>query len=116
MEEIMARKKEYRMTENEMFSTWMYNETSKRKGIEAFQIQQLREVVEKGGADILTNFRDKYKALRIDGERKEVVDTYYMEKMSAVRQQYQTRIRRDPSGRDYYENRKGRNIKRKGVL
>ena len=55
----MARKKEYGMTENEMFLTWMCNETSKIIGIEAFQMQQLREVVEKGGEYILTNFRDK---------------------------------------------------------
>ena len=86
MEEIMARKKEYGMTENKMFSTWMYNETSKRKGMEAFQMQQLREVVEKGGDEVLTNLRDKYKALRIDGERKETVDLYYMGKTSEARQ------------------------------
>ena len=49
MEELRARKEEYKVSESEWFSTWMFIEASKRRGMESFQVQELRNVVKTGG-------------------------------------------------------------------
>ena len=52
IEELRARKEEHNVTDNEWFSTWMFIEASKRKGMEAFQLQELRNVVKTGGEEV----------------------------------------------------------------
>ena len=49
MERLQTRKETYKVKDKEWFSTWMMIQTRKRKGIESFQLQGLREVVKKGG-------------------------------------------------------------------
>ena len=63
MESIRVRKEEYKMTEGEWFSTWMYIEAAKRKGMELYELNQLRDVVKTGGEEVLIRFREKYKEL-----------------------------------------------------
>ena len=90
----------------------MFIEVLKREGMEAFQLQELRNVVKTGG-EVMTRFRDKYKELRIETGRKKTVDSYYMGRQSKSRERYQnSRIRRDFHGRDYYHDGRGRNDSR----
>ena len=58
----------------------MMIETKKRKGIESFQLQELRNVVKTGGEDVMKDFREKYRALKIESNRGKVTDTFYMGK------------------------------------
>ena len=52
MERLYARKEENKVKDKEWFSTWMMIETRKRKGIENFQLQGLRDLVKKGGEEV----------------------------------------------------------------
>ena len=70
MERLYARKEENKVKDKEWFSIWMMMETKKRKGIEKFQLQELRNVVKKGGEDVMKDFRQKYRALKIVKRRK----------------------------------------------
>ena len=101
------------MTHKEWDAVWMMVQTRKRKGVESYQLQELRKVVKEIGDAVLTKFRDKYKELKIESNRGRHADTYFMGKESTSRQRYQNqRIRRDLQGRDYYQERKGRSDSR----
>ena len=57
--ELIARKEEKKVTSKERDSIWMMVETKKRKGIENYQLQELRKVVKGNRDDIMKEFRDK---------------------------------------------------------
>ena len=59
MEKLIARKEEKRVTSKEWDSIWMMVETKKRKGIENFQLQELRKVVKANGDEVMKEFRDE---------------------------------------------------------
>ena len=61
-----------------------------------------------------SNEREKYKELKIESNRGKVTDSYYMGHESRSRQRFQSqqRVRRDSQGRDYIQDRKGRNDSR----
>ena len=106
----------------------MMIETKKRKGIESFQLQELRNVVKAGGEEVMSEFRDKYRELKIESNRGKAREAYYMGNQSLSRQRYHSqrnradsqgrdyyhiqRTRTDSKGRDYYQERNGRNDSR----
>merc|ERR1712112_494060 len=110
MENLHTKKERLGITEREWFSMFMMVQTKKRKGVESHQLQSLREVVKKGGEDVMKEFREKYKEMIIESNRGKVSDTYYMGHESRSRQRFhsQQRIRKDLGGRDYFQDRKGR--------
>ena len=88
MERLQTRKEIYKVTDREWFSIWMMMQAKKRKGIESFQLQGLREVVKKGGEEVMKEFREKYKELKIESNRGKVTDSYYMRNQSLSRQRF----------------------------
>ena len=60
-------------------------ETKKRKGIENHQLQELRNVVKANGDDVMKDFREKYRALKIESNRGKAADTFYMGRQSLSR-------------------------------
>ena len=113
MERLYARKDENEVKHKKWFSTWMMIETKKRKGIESFQLQELRNIVKTGGEEVMNEFRDKYRELKIESNREKTTDSYYMGNRSLSRQRFHNeRTRRDSQGRDYYQERNGRNDSR----
>ena len=108
MEKFIARKEEKKVKDKEWNSIWMMVETKKRKGIENYQLQELRNVVKKNGDNVMKDFRDKYRELKIESNRGKPAETFYMGKQSLSRQRYHNqRTRRDSQGRDYYQERRG---------
>ena len=94
-------------------TTWMMTGAKKRKGIENYQLLELRKVVKANGATFQKDFREKYRELKIESNRGKQADTYCMERQSISRQRYhEQRTRRDSKGRDFYQERKGRNDSR----
>ena len=104
MERLYARKEEKKVKDKEWFSTWMKIETKKRKGIENYQLQELRNIVKAGGEHVKKDFREIYRALKIESNRGILTDTYYMGKQCLLRQRFHSqRTRRDSQGRYYYQ-------------
>ena len=74
---------------DEFYSAWMIGKMKKWKKMEGFEIQALRDVVKKGGPEVIEKFEKKFKEVRIEGKRKYVSSstmftetlpsTYYME-------------------------------------
>ena len=53
----------------------MLQKLQKRKRMENFEIQSLREIVKTGGPDVVKNFEDKFKSeIRVEGKRKTFKD------------------------------------------
>ena len=107
MERLIARKEEKKVKDKEWNSIWMMVETKKIKGIENYQLQELRNVVKANGDDVMKDFRDKYRALKIESNRGKAAYTFYMGRKSLSRQRFHSqKTRRDSQGRDYYQERK----------
>ena len=79
MKEINQRRNELKISENEWFSTWMLGRVKKRKRMDNFEYQALRNVIKEGGVNVIDNFERKYKELKIEGNRKKVAETMYVE-------------------------------------
>ena len=60
------------MTQEEWYSVWMLGKMKKRKKMDNFEIQALRDVVKEGGLDVIDKFEKKFKEIRIEGKRKAV--------------------------------------------
>merc|ERR1712082_221283 len=113
MEKIIARKEEKQVTMREWDAIWMMIGARKRKGIENYQLLELRKVVKANEVTVQKDFREKYRELKIESNRGKQLDTYYMGRQSLSRQRYhEQRTRRDSQGRDFYQERKGRNDSR----
>merc|ERR1712121_269681 len=113
MEKMIARKEEKRGTMREWDAIWMMIGARKRKGIENYQLLELRKVVKENKDTVQNDFREKYRELRIESNRGKPAETLYMGKQSISRQRYnEQRTRRDSQGRDFYEERKGRSDSR----
>ena len=82
MEKLIARKEEMKVTSKEWDSVWMMVETKKRKGLENYQLQELRKVVKANGDEVIKEFRDKYKELKIESNKGRPADIYYTGKQS----------------------------------
>ena len=69
-------------------------------------MQELRKVVKTNGDEVIKQFRDKYKELKIESNRGRPADTNYVGKQSLSRQRFHSqRTRRDSQGRDYYQEK-----------
>ena len=82
MEEIDQRRKELKITEDEWFSVWMLGRVKKRKRMDNFEYQALRQVVKEGGAQVIENFKRKFKEMKVEGNRKSVAVVLYSKKDS----------------------------------
>ena len=56
MKEIYQRRKELNITQDEWFEVWMLGRMRKRKIMDDYEIQNLRDVVKEGGDDIIDRF------------------------------------------------------------
>ena len=65
--------------------------TRKRKSVETFQYQALRDVIKAGGDTVVKNFGDKFRELKIEGSRKKTVETLCMGTKSGARRNFQER-------------------------
>ena len=87
----------------------MMIETKKRKGIESFQLQELRNVVKAGGEEVMSEFRNEYWELKIESNRGKTTEAYYMGNQSLARTRYNNQRNRTSSqGRDYHSNQRNR--------
>ena len=55
------------MTEDEWVAVWMLGVVKKRKRLDKLIYQALRDVVKLGGDNVIQNFEEKFKELRIEG-------------------------------------------------
>ena len=69
----------------------MLQMTKKRKSVEIFQYQALRDIVKVGGDDVVKNFGAKFRELKIEGSWKKLVETLFMETESGARRNFQGR-------------------------
>ena len=60
------------MTEDEWVSVWMLGIVKKRKRLDKFVYQSLRDIVKVGGDNVVKNFEEKFKELLVEGNRKEI--------------------------------------------
>ena len=63
IKELRQRRVELKMTYNEFHSVWMLGKMKKRRKIESFEIQALRNVVKEGGPDVVNTFEKKFKEI-----------------------------------------------------
>ena len=61
MEELDLREKELKISHKEWKSVWMLQMTRKRKSVEMFQYQALRDVIKAGGETVVKNFGKKFR-------------------------------------------------------
>merc|ERR1712240_434197 len=91
---------------------WMMHGAKQRKGIESFQLLQLRDVLKTESNEMQKEFVSKYRELKIEsnrGKQTSPVNTLITGKRSLSRQRYHDqRIRRDSKGRDFYQERRSR--------
>ena len=71
MKELEQKKKDLKVTEDEWDAVWMLTVVKKQKKIDKFIQQALRDVVKLGGDDMIKNFEDKFKELRVEGCHKD---------------------------------------------
>ena len=103
MEKMIARKEEKQVTMREWDAIWMMIGARKRKGIENYQLLELRKVVKANEVTVQKDFREKYRELRIESNRGKQLDTYYMGRQRLSRQRYyEQRTRSYSQGRDFY--------------
>ena len=96
MKEIGVRKKELKVTDEEMLTMWMLWTVKKRKKMETYEYHILRDVVKKEEGEAMSmRFEEKYKELKVEGKREKVVETHYMGSESLSRQRYQRSQSRD---------------------
>ena len=69
----------------------MLQMTRKRKSVEMFQYQAMRDVVKAGGDTVMKNFGDKFRELKVEGSRKKTVETPFMGTESGARRNFQDR-------------------------
>ena len=69
MKEIRRRKTELNITRDEWLATWILGRIKKRKRVDSHKLQTLRNVVMKGGEEVIKNFEDAFKEVRIEGKR-----------------------------------------------
>ena len=116
-EKIISRQNETKVTLTEWNAIWMMHGAKQRKGIESFQLLQLRDILKAGSDEMQKDFVSKYRELKIEsnrGRQNTPVNTVnMMRKSSKSRQRYHDqRIRRDSRGRDFYQERRSRNDSR----
>ncbi len=81
MSELRKRRVDLEITFDELHIVWMLQKLKKRRKMENFELQTLREVVKVNGPDVVKNFEEKFKEIRVEGKRKSLKDstTHYTE-------------------------------------
>ena len=67
------------MTDAEWAADWMIGIIKKRRKIDKYVYQSLRNIVKEGSVNILKNFEDKFKEMRVEGCRKDASSVMYTE-------------------------------------
>merc|ERR1712121_212868 len=97
-EKIIARQNETKVTLEEWNAIWMMHGAKQRKGIESFQLLQLRAALKTESSEMQKEFVSKYRELKIEsnrGKQTTPVETLMMRKRSLSRQRDQdSRTRR----------------------
>ena len=106
MERMYSRMEEKKVEKREWFSVWMMMQTEKRKGMEKFELQDLRNIVKQGGQEVMPDLRKKFREMKVESNRGKVTDSYYMGHESIPRQRYQEQRRRESQGRDWERTRR----------
>ena len=75
------RKNELKAIDPKWFSVWMLQEAQKRKRMDSFQFQSLRDVLKIEG-DRMKEFVTKYCEVKVQTSRKKVTKAMYMESES----------------------------------
>ena len=60
MRELNQRRKDLKITFEEFISVWMLRKIKRRKKMESFEIQALRDVVKAGGEEVIENLEEKF--------------------------------------------------------
>ena len=83
MRELRQRRLDLKMTFDEFHLVWMMQKMKKRRRIENFEIQVLREIVKENAPDVVEKFETKFKESRIEGKRKsqKASETNYTERL-----------------------------------
>ena len=71
MKEINQRRKDLKVTEDEWVAIWMLGIVKKRKKLDKFAYQALQDVIKLGRDNVVQNFEEKFKELRVEGNRRE---------------------------------------------
>merc|ERR1711962_1700962 len=115
-EKLIARQDEKRISLKEWNTIWMMYGAKQIKGIENYQLLEIRNVVKTDSVEVQKDFGNKYRELKIESNRGKqalCANTYLMGKRSLSRQRYHDqRTRRDSQGRDFYQDRRSRNDSR----
>ena len=74
MERLFTKMEEKKGERKEWFSVWMMIETKKRKGMEAFELQEMRNVVKEGGVEVMASLKNKFRELKVEGSREKEVE------------------------------------------
>ena len=83
MKEIRRRETELKITRDEWLATWMLGRIQKRKKVDSHELQTLRNVAQKGGEEVIKNFEDAFKEVRIEGKRKKASVVNYTKSSSS---------------------------------
>ena len=70
MSELRQRRVELDMTFDEFHTVWILQKLKKRRKMESFELQTLREVVKENGQAVVQNFERKFKKIWVEGKRK----------------------------------------------
>ena len=62
----------------------MLEKMRKRRRIENFELQSLRNLVKEGGPNVVSNFENKFKEIKIEGKRKSYHTSMYTEKLPST--------------------------------
>ena len=81
MKELTQRRVELGMSFEEFDTVWRLEKIRKRSRIEGFEMNSLQNVVKEGGPNVVTNFDNKLKEIRIEGKRKDYNSSSYVEKL-----------------------------------
>ena len=75
MSELRKRRLDLDISFDEFHMVWMLQKLKKQKRMENFEIQTLREVVKTNGPEVVKNFEEKFKEIRVEGKRKNFKET-----------------------------------------
>ena len=112
-EKIITKQNETKVTLAEWNIIWMMHGAKQRKGIEPYQLQQLRSVLKSESNEKHKDFVSKYRELKIEsnrGKQNSPVKTLMMRQRSSSR--HDSRTGRDSKGREFYQERNGRSDSR----
>ena len=70
MRELRQRRMDLNITFDEFHAVWMLIKLRKKRKIENYELQALRDVVKENAADVVTRFENKFKETRIEGKKK----------------------------------------------